>query len=375
MSPFTRTRRACIAAAVAAAAALAACAAPSSGWAAPASMSDVASTQLAQALSPGINLGNTLEALPTETAWGNPPTTRKIMDAYKAAGFNSVRMPVAWFAHADARDRVDPAWMARVRQVVDHALAAGLYVMINTHWDKGWLNHPTYDKQAALNARLAGLWTQIAHAFRDYDERLLFAGTNEVGMESLFTPPTDEYAAVQNSFNQTFVSTVRASGGNNARRHLIVQAYNTNIDAALKHAVLPRDTVADRLMMEVHYYDPYDFALNDKSRIWQWGAIAEDPAVTQTWADETWVEQKFSAMRERFVDRGVPVIVGEYGAYPKRGFPGMKPYVLYWIRHVTGSMRKHGLVPVWWDTGGLFDRRTGAQKDPETIRAIVEAGR
>lgn len=370
MNAFARTRRRCLAAALATAATLAGLATPAG-----AALRDIPSRDLAQAMSPGINLGNTLEALPTETSWGNPPTTQKIMLAYKAAGFNSVRIPVAWLAHADARDRIDPAWMARVRQVVDHARAAGLIVMINTHWDGGWLNHPSYDKQAALNARLAGLWTQIANAFKDYDEHLLFAGTNEVGMESLFAPPNDEYAAVQNSFNQTFVTTVRATGGNNARRHLVVQGYNTNIEHTIKRAVLPKDTVADRLMMEVHYYDPYDFALNGESKIWQWGAIAKDPAATQTWADEPWVEKQFGGMRRHFADRGVPVIVGEYGAYPKREFPGMKPYVRYWIRQVTGTMRKHGLVPMWWDTGGLFDRTTGAQKEPEMIRDIVEAGR
>jgi endoglucanase len=326
-------------------------------------------------MSPGINLGNTLEALPTETSWGQPLTTQKIMDGYKAAGFNTVRIPVAWFAHADANDRVDPAWMARVKQVVDHARAAGLYVMINTHWDGGWLNHPSYAKQAALNARLTGLWTQIATAFKDYDEHLLFAGTNEVGMESLFAPPNDEFAAVQNSFNQTFVTAVRATGGNNATRHLIVQGYNTSIEHTVARAVVPKDTVPERLMMEVHYYDPYDFALNGDSKIWQWGANAKDPAATQTWANEPWVEKQFSDMRARFADHGVPVIVGEYGAFPKSAYPGMKPYVHDWIRQVTGSMRKHGLVPVWWETDGLFDRTTGAQKDPETIRLIVEAGR
>ena len=167
---------------------------------------------------------------------------------------------------------------------------------------------------------------------------------------------------------------MRATGGNNARRHLVVQGYNTNIEHTLKRALLPKDTVADRLMMEVHYYDPYDFALNGESKIWQWGAIAKDPAATQTWADEPWVEKQFGDMRRHFVDRGVPVIVGEYGAYPKRQFPDMKPYVRYWIRQVTGTMRKHGLVPMWWDTGGLIDRSTGAQKEPETIRLIVESG-
>ncbi|HLO93946.1 MAG TPA: glycoside hydrolase family 5 protein [Burkholderiaceae bacterium] len=331
--------------------------------------------QFADRMCPGVNLGNTLEALPHETSWGQPLTTQATMDGIKAAGFQSVRIPVAWFAHAGRQDRVSPAWMARVKQVVDYALKAGLIVMINTHWDGGWLNHPSYDKQAELNRRLAGLWTQIADAFRDYDERLVFAGTNEVGMESLFTPPTQEYADVQNSFNQTFVTTVRATGGNNASRFLVVQGYNTNIDHSLKHAVIPKDSVADRLMMEVHYYDPYDFTLNEKSKVWQWGAKASDPKATQTWADEPWVEKEFAALEERFVRQGIPVLIGEYGAYPKRKHPGMKAYVQDWIRVVTSSMRRHGLVPMWWDTGALIDRRTGRPREPDTLRLIVDSAR
>jgi endoglucanase len=331
--------------------------------------------QFADRMAPGINLGNTLEALPTETSWGAPLTTQATMDGFKAAGFNSVRIPAAWFAHADAQDRIDPKWMARVRQVVDYALKAGLIAILNTHWDGGWLNHTSYEKQPELNRRLAGLWTQIANAFRDCDERLVFAGTNEVGMESLSTPPTQEYADVQNSFNQTFVTTVRATGGNNAGRFLVVQGYNTNIGHTLKHAVMPKDSVPDRLMMEVHYYDPYDFTLNGKSKVWQWGANAKDPKATQTWADEPWVEKEFGALNERFVRQGIPVLIGEYGAYPKKRYPGMRAYVHDWIRVVTSSMRRHGIVPIWWDTGGLIDRRTGRPKEPEMLKLLVDNGR
>jgi endoglucanase len=346
------------------------------GWTQPAAaQGGQTALQFAERMTPGINLGNTLEALPNETAWGAPLTTQATMDGFKAAGFNSVRIPAAWFAHADAQDRVHPQWMARVKLVVDYALKAGLITILNTHWDNGWLNHTTYDKQAHLNKRLAGLWTQIATTFRDYDERLVFAGTNEVGMESLFTPPTQEYADVQNSFNQTFVTTVRATGGRNADRYLVVQGYNTNIGHTLKHAVMPKDSVPDRLMMEVHYYDPYDFTLNEKGEIWQWGPNAKDPKATQTWADQPWIDKEFGALNERFVRQGIPVLIGEYGAYPRKNRPGMRPYVHDWIRIVTSSMRRHGLVPIWWDTGGLIDRRTGKPREHDTLRLIVDNGR
>lgn len=353
----------------------AALAAVATAHAAPAAMRELTSLELAREMSPGINLGNTLEAIPAETSWGNPPPNRRILDAYKAAGFRSVRIPVAWSRYVDAEDRIQPAWMAHVRQVVDDARAAGLIAMINIHWDGGWMNHPSRDKQAAINTRLTRLWRQIAGAFRDCDEGVLFAGTNEVMEENVWETPTAENLEVQASFNQTFVNAVRATGGNNTKRHLVVQAYNTNFDYAVKFAVMPKDSVPDRLMMEVHYYDPFDFTINEKSKIWQWGSSAKDPQAVQHWADEAYVDAKARSLRERFIDQGVPVIVGEYGAYTKPAFPGMRPYVHHWIREVGTAMRKHGLVPMWWDTGALFNRRTGEPKDRQTIRIIVESGR
>src|SRR5687768_9567499 len=172
---------------------------------------------------------------------------------------------------------------------------------------------PTQAQQTYVNNRLRKFWTQIANNFRNHDDYLLFAGTNEVMVDGDYGTPTAEYYTVQNSFNQTFVDAVRATGGNNAVRHLVVQGFNTNIDHAYSFATLPNDSASGRLMMEVHYYDPYNFALNENSQIWQWGSIATHPAATETWANESWVDAQFQKMRARFVDQGVPVIVGEYG--------------------------------------------------------------
>jgi len=338
-------------------------------------MRDLTSVQLSTLMVPGINLGNTLEAIPSETSWGQPLTTQTTMDGYKAAGFKSVRIPVAWSQYADANYNISPTWMARVKQVVDYAHKAGLYAMINIHWDGGWMNHPTYDQQAAINAKLAKFWTQIATTFRDYDDTLLFAGSNEVGMDGTWGAPTAEWAAVQNSFNQTFVDTVRATGGNNAKRHLVVQGYFTNIDITTVSNTVPTDTVANRLFMEVHYYDPYDFTLNGSSNIWQWGAGATDPNAVETWANEPWVDSEFQKMKTHFVDQGVAVIIGEYGAYLKSQYPGMGTYRSAWTQYVTHSIFQHGLVPMWWDTGELIDRTTGAQKVPTLISTIVNAAK
>jgi len=336
--------------------------------------SGLTSVQLSKEMSPGINLGNTLEAIPAATSWGQPVPTQALMHAYKAAGFKSVRLPVAWSQYADAHHNISPAWMAHVKQVVDYARNAGLYVMVNVHWDGGWMDHPTYDKQAAINGKLAKFWLQIATTFKDYDEHLLFAGTNEVGMHNTSGAPKPEWAEVQNSFNQTFVDTVRATGGRNATRHLIVQGYFTSIEHTVATNTVPRDSVPNRLFMEVHYYDPYNFTLNGDSKIWQWGATATDPSATESWANEAWADKQFQLMKTHFIDKGVGVIVGEYGAYQKPNYPDTT-YRHRWARDVTASMVQHGLVPVWWDVAELIDRNTGAQKLPELLRAIVDASR
>jgi len=344
-------------------------------------MRDLTSLQLSRQMSPGWNLGNALEAMGGETAWGNARTSQALIDAVKAAGFKTIRIPVAWKQHADANDNISAAWLARVAEVLGYARKAGLYAIINVHWDGGWLQ-PTYAAQPLANARLAKFWTQIATHFKDADDTLLFAGTNEVMVEGDYGAPKAEYVAVQNGFNQVFVSAVRATGGNNAVRHLVVQGFNTNIDHTLKHAVLPTDTAKDRLMMEVHYYDPYNFTLNEKSAIWQWGAGATDPKATETWANEAYADAQFEKMKQGYVDKGVPVILGEYCAMSRTDIPGAEKYRQAWDEYITRAAFSRGIVPVYWDAGaldnhgsGLFKRATGEQAYPGLIVVIVNAGK
>lgn len=383
--------------AVAAAAApwwLCACVASYGGGGAPDAPREITSLELSRQMSPGWNLGNSLEVVDAtrpyewgsrkfnETAWGNPKATQALFDGVKAAGFKTVRIPAAWKPYADADDTIHPLWMARVKEVVGYARSAGLVVVLNVHWDGGWMQ-PTRAHQAAANARLAKFWTQIAQAFKHHDDHLLFAGTNEVMVDGDYGAPTAEYCAVQNGFNQVFVDTVRATGGRNAKRHLAVQAFNTGIDWAVGcNATLPADPAKNRLFMEVHYYDPFNFTINEKSRVWQWGAISTDPAATETWANEPWVDAQFRKMKTTFVDKGVPVLLGEYAAMQRAEHDPAGTYRTYWNRVVTKSAVRHGLVPVYWDNGytsnhqmGLFHRATGAQAFPEVIGAIVDAAR
>ncbi|RZL35102.1 MAG: glycoside hydrolase family 5 protein [Rubrivivax sp.] len=342
-------------------------------------MRDLTSLQLSRLMGAGWNLGNSLEAIGGETAWGNPAATQVLMNAVKAAGFRTVRIPVSWKQHADADDTIGAAWMARVAEVVGYAKSAGLFAIINIHWDGGWMQ-PTRAAQPMANARITKFWTQIANHFKAHDDTLLFAGTNEVMIEGDYGTPKPEHIAVQNGFNHQFVNAVRATGGNNAQRHLVVQSFNTNIDHAVNFAVMPTDTVANRLMMEVHYYDPFDFSLSEKSRFWQWGAAATDAKAKVAGFDEAWTDAQFLKMKKAFVDRGVPVLLGEFGAIRRTEHPGAEAYRLAWNRHVARSARRHGLLPVYWDAGaatanhsmGLFNRSTGAQVYPEIIAALVD---
>lgn len=338
-------------------------------------MRNITAMQMAKEMVPGWNIGNTLDATPTETSWGNPLINQALMTGIKNAGFKSIRLPVTWTPHVDANDNIDPVWMARVTQVVKYARNAGLYVVLNIHHEGGWLNNTLYANQAANNARLAKLWTQIANNFKDFDDYLLFANLNEVGKENApwGVPPQKEWLDVQNGYHQVFVNTVRGTGGNNAKRQLVVQGYFTNIDTSYDYAVLPTDTVANRLFFEVHYYDPYNFTINGDSTMWQWGASATNP--TETWANEPYVDAEFQKMKTRFIDKGVPVILGEYGAYLKPAYPGMAPYRKAWAEYVTRSSVQHGLVPMWWDTGEMIDRTTGNVKLPDMINSLINSAK
>lgn len=328
----------------------------------------------------GWNLGNSLEAIGGETAWGNPVVTQQLINSIKASGFDTIRIPVAWSQFSDeASFTISASWINRVEEVVNYALNADMYVVMNQHWDNGWMQ-PTYAQQEYVNNRLSIMWTQIANHFEGYDHRLLFAGTNEVMVEGDYGTPTVEYYTVQNSFNQTFVDAVRATGGGNADRYLVVQGFNTNIDHTVNFAVVPTDTVSDRLMMEVHYYDPYNFTLNTNSNITQWGSIATDASVTETWANESYVDATFQKMKTHFVDQGIAVILGEYGVVSRASVSDHETYRVYWNEYITQSAVDHGMVPIYWDNGysgdggmALFDRSSGNQLYPNIINAIINA--
>ncbi len=349
-------------------------------------MRDISSFQLSKEMSPGWNVGNSLDAIGGETAWGNPKITQRLIDSIKAAGFKCVRIPVAWSKFIDdSTFTIDPSWLDRVEEVVNSVLNDDMYAIINEHWDGGW-QQPTYKQQDYVNKRLAAMWEQIAVRFRDYDDHLLFAGTNEIMVTNNYNPPTKEYYTVQNGFNQVFVNTVRSTGGRNYYRFLLVQGFNTNIDNTINYFVMPNDVVQNKLMVEVHYYDPYNFTINASSSITQWGKNATDPKKTETWANESYADNQFNKMKTKYIDKGIGVILGEYGTMARLNLGSdalnkeYAGYRLYYMQYVTGSMARHGLVPVYWDNGGtgdhgmgIFNRSTGAKAYPDIVNAIITA--
>ncbi|MBR08668.1 MAG: DNA mismatch repair protein [Rickettsiales bacterium] len=358
-------------------------------------MRNLTSFELAAEMGVGWNLGNSLEAMLSnngvlsgnETSWGNPVITKQLIDSIKAAGFNTIRLPVAWSHQFDDEETFDISyeWKLRVEEVVNYALDNDMYVMMNIHWDGGWLNDPVYEKQEELNDRLEIMWKQIAKFFRDYDDHLLFAGTNEVLLEGDYGTPTAEYVEVQNSFNQTFINTVRATGGRNAYRHLVVQTFNTNISHGINYFEVPEDEIEDRMMVEVHFYDPYQFTLDANSGVYLWGEANAGSVAHSDWGDEDWVDDIFGQVLTHFVNGGYPVILGEYAASLRTNL-SEDAYAKhiesrnYYLNYVTKTALKNDMVPVYWDNGhtgdtgsGLFNRADGSKAHPDALEAIISA--
>jgi endoglucanase len=327
----------------------------------------------------GWNIGNSLDAVGGETAWGNPLVTQQVINAVADAGFKTLRVPVAWSQFSNSANfTISSTWMSRVEQVVNYGLSRNMFVIINMHWDGGWMK-PTNAEQAYVTNRMTVMWTQIANHFKNYGHKLMFAGTNEVMVEGDYGTPTYEYYTVQNGYNQTFVNTVRATGGNNASRYLVFQTFNTNIDHGVSFATVPTDSATDRLLVEMHFYDPYTFTLDPSSAHTQWGAIATNSGATAGWGNEDHVNTQMTKFKNKFGNLGM--IMGEYGVEARPNVSGHLTYHEYWMEYVTAAASANRIVPVVWDNGylgstsgmALFNRNTGAEFYPTVIDAVIDA--
>jgi len=334
----------------------------------------------------GWNLGNTLEAIGGEGSWGGGHTSQQLIDSVKAAGFNTVRLPVSWFCHSDTINSViDKDWVVRVKEIVDYCIKDDMYVILNMHWDKGWLeNRVNKANQDIVNKRQRLYWTQISNYFKAYDEHLLFAGANEPNAHDSIQ------MSILLTYHQTFIDAVRATGGNNSSRILIVQGPATDVDDTYKlMKTMPKDNIADRLMAEVHYYTPYQFCLLEKDADWgkmfyYWGKgnhSVTDTIRNASWGEEKDVDKNFGKMKAQFVDKGIPVILGEFGAGKRKLSPPSdqalnNASVESYYKYVVKSAVSKGLIPICWDVPGwLFNRNTGAILDRDIIKAIKQGAK
>lgn len=364
---------------------------------------------VAEAMGAGWNLGNQLEASVggsvSETAWSNPEVTPELIAAVADAGFTTVRVPVSYLDKIDDDNnyQVDSAWLDRVEEVVKYCYDEGLYVIINMHGDGyntvdgGWFLVNGED-QDYICEKYEAVWSQIAERFADYDEHLVFESMNEE-FDNTYTDPNPEYYANLNKYNQIFVDTVRASGSNNTHRWLLVPGWNTNIKYTIGDYgfEMPTDEKCSaddkRLMLSVHYYDPWEYCGTEDMNNYLWGErgnqLVKDYRFPRmaipNWGDQAYLDDLFQQLQDQYVNNGIPVVIGEYGAIDKStanvDFSGeIQSNRVYFNGYVAGTAASKGMIPVYWDNGansvygfGLFDRSTYEQTQPEIITAIVDA--
>jgi endoglucanase len=320
---------------------------------------------IARTMGFGANIGNTLENTASwETGWGQPLITQTFIEGMASQGIKTVRVPVAWDTYA-SNGVIDPAKMARVREVVGWILAAGMYAIVNIHWDGGWIfnekNSNKYKLTEDVKAKFASYWEQISTGLGDFGEMLIFEGLNE---EAQFytngatvdgTPSGAADIPALNQLNQLFVDTVRSQGGANATRPLLIAGFETNIDKTCVDAfTLPTDP-ADRLLLSLHFYDPANFTMLEETV--SWGAPA---ATWGTDQQKQALENQFTKLANFSTKRNIPVIIGEFGVtigYKVKRDPASR---ILWMTSVTKACFARGMVPVLWDCGTDIKRSDGS---------------
>jgi len=341
--------------------------------------------EFAASMKIGWNLGNTLEGhnnmTPNETGWQNTRTTQDLMDGVAALGFGAVRIPVTWGnTIGPAPDyTIDEAWLSRVAEVVGYVRSAGMKAIINIHHDgadsRYWLSVKTAaltgPAKTAIDAKFTAVWRQIAGKFKNTGATLLFEGFNELHDGSWGNGNTAQHNRI-NELNQIFVNTVRAVGGQNSDRFLVIHGWVTRPSVTVSSLVLPSDSTPDRLIVGIHFYDPTNFTLEASKEVW--GSNA-DPG---GWGNENTVRNTFDSVKNKFVANGVPVIIGEYGAVNQSG--AAFAYQKYYMEYVTKYAHDCGFVPFVWDnnasgTGKERSRlinRTNGQPASDNTRQIIE---
>ncbi len=327
----------------------------------------------------GWNLGNTFDAfgagntLDAETYWGNPKTTEEMIRTVHDQGFNTIRIPVTWAEHVGpAPDyRIDDAWINRVQEVVDYAYEDGMFVLLNTHHETEFWMNTDPAKEERVTAELTAIWTQIAGHFKDYNDHLIFEGMNEnriKGSADEWNGGTADERAVINRLNQAFIDAVRATGGKNETRCLVISTYGNNAGyTAVKELEIPQD---DNIAVALHMYTPYVFTYEaDSGNISTWDGEKKKEIVAT-----------MKQVEKYLLKNDVPVIVTEFGAVNKNN----SKEVIKWAGDYLGTMNSFGVKCIWWDNGiyegtgekfGIFDRNNLTWYDPELADTLIAAVR
>nr|WP_319397546.1 cellulase family glycosylhydrolase [uncultured Carboxylicivirga sp.] len=313
----------------------------------------------------GWNLGNTLDAKGTdETVWGNPYTTKEMIDAIKAKGFQTLRVPVTWQYHmGDAPDfKIEEAWLDRVEEVVNYGLDNGMYVIVNIHHDEEWIV-PTNAKADVVKDQLGKVWAQIATRFKAYDNHLVFETLNEprlIGSANEWTGGTAEGRACLNQFHKVAVDAIRNTGDRNTDRYIMISTYAaSSIDVAINDLELPS---SPNLIVSIHNYYPYELCLGENGK--DWG----------TEADKLALDNEFDRIYNKFITNGTAVVMGEWGNLNHDNLQDRIRHAQYY----SEGCIKRGICPIWWDNGnsnefGIFDRRNIQWTNPDIANAIVQS--
>jgi endoglucanase len=307
---------------------------------------DISASELVAEIKIGWNLGNTLDADPDETSWGNPKTKKTNIDAIKAAGFNAVRIPVSWSHHVDKDYNIKTSFMNRVKEIVGYAIDNDMYILLNTHHDEEIFKFQNKDIEKS-KAAFKKIWLQIAEQFKNENEKLIFEGLNEPrtkGSQSEWQGGTAEERANLNEMEQIFVDVVRASGSNNKKRVLLISTYAASATStAVNGVVIPTDSsnTVNKFIVSIHAYTPYLFALHEGT-----GAV-------NTWSESTGssdIRNAIDPAYNKFVKNGIPVIMGEFGAFNRDNEQARADWAEYYVKYAKSKE-----IPCfWWDDGGNF---------------------
>lgn len=338
--------------------------------------------QIVNNMGVGINLGNTFEACGDwinksggvkayETAWGSPVITEDMIKGYAKCGFGVLRIPVAWSNLMGENYTISSELMDRIKQVAKWTVDSGMYAIVNIHWDGGWWERFPNDKENCMK-KYTRVWEQISEGFKDFDGRVMFESLNEEGgwgsLWDRYSNQGDKQASYNllNEINQRFVNIVRSSGGKNKIRHLLIAGYNTDIELTCDKLFKMPDDPQNRCALSVHYYTPSTFCILEKDESWgkaktTWGSES----------DKKELAKYMDMIKTNYVDKGIPVIIGEYGVATKNKSPEV---VRLFLSSVAKAARDRSVCPVLWDTPNNFYNRNKCKfNDEELLKGIIAA--